>query len=253
MAGITKYSKESNQNGRMVTAIVMIMSMTSSGVVAGLSAQASQVAASALATAVRWAASVPHFLAGQGAHDSNSVITTTTVTPEKPFLVQTQDFNFRVNEQLVLNAVNYTYVTPGGNYTFSKTSPMEMSYVSLFGNRTALSVFHVEEQLLLTEGSEKVLLANKTTFQDSAQQLLGQAAQGTLTCTYSFASAPEKTACAFTEAAGVTANFNIVWATSGDYIDIADSTAATAINSTATSSTGQIRECKRKFLMDLST
>jgi len=219
-------------------AVMMIVSMTSSGLVAGLPPQASQTIAGALANLARWAAGVPRLLSSQGtARNSNAAITTTTVTPEKPFLVQTQNFNFRVTEQLVQNAANYTYITPEGNYTFSKTSPMEMSYVSLFGNLTALSAFHVEEQSLLAEGGEEVLLANQTTLQASTQQLLGQAVQGTLTCTYAFASAPEKTSCAFTKAAGVTANFNIVWATNGDYIDIADATSATAINGTATSLT----------------
>lgn len=219
MAVITKYHRGGDQNGSMAMAIAMIISMTSSGVVAGLSPQASQAAASALAALVGWAAGVPRFLAGQGTQNSNSVIKTTTVTPEKPFLVQTQDFNYRVNESLVQNAANYTYVTPAGNYTFPETSPMEMSYVSLFGNRTALSAFHVEEQSLLTEGAENLLLANQTTLEDSAEQWLGPTDQGTLACTYDFAGSPETTSCTFTEAQGITANFNIVWATSGDFLN----------------------------------
>lgn len=146
--------------------------------------------------------------------------------PTTPSVVQTQDYDFKLTTHEVSTASTYEYVTPGGNYSFSKQTPWAMSYTSLWGNTTSFSAYGVEEGDAFLTPSLSVIGLGSSSYQVNTTEMGGNNVHGYLSCGYSFAGTPEETSCDYQEAAGVSASFSVAWITSGSYLAIPGSTSA---------------------------
>lgn len=148
-----------------------------------------------------------------------------------PKVVQTQDFNFRITTHEIATSTSYLFVTPAGNYSFSKVLPWAMSYTSLWGNTTSFSGYGIQESgTFLVPGTSGVTLT-QTSIKVNSTELTDRAqAHGFLACTYDFSKTPEKTSCEYSQMKGVQAKFNIAWITSADYLSLDSRNSAHASN-----------------------
>ncbi len=138
-----------------------------------------------------------------------------------PKVVQTRDFNFKITTHEISTTTSYTFVTPAGNYSFSKPLPWAMSYASLVAGSTGLSTYGVQESgSFLTPGLSNVGTSS-TSISINSTELTSQAIlHGYLSCTYDFSKAPEKTSCIYSPVKGLSSDYNIVWLISADYISV---------------------------------
>ena len=95
-----------------------------------------------------------------------------------------------------------------------------MRYTSLWGNSTSFSAYGVQEYGTFLNPSVSVTSISQDSFIVNTTQLSAASIHGYLNCSYNFSTAPEKTSCKYHEAKGITADFNIVWITVGDYLSV---------------------------------
>ena len=156
----------------------------------------------------------------------------------KSQVMQTQDYNFRISTHEITTATSYLYVTPAGNYSFSKFHPWNMSYVSLWENTTSFSGYGIQESGDFLLPSDSVIEAAQTSFAVSTTQLSGISTHGDLYCFYDFSKTPELTSCEYTEIKGIAADFSIAWITTGDYLSTDGKTTEKAATQAGLSSLG---------------
>jgi len=114
-----------------------------------------------------------------------------------------------------------------------------MSYASLWGNTTAFSGYGVEESGSFLQPGASTTSVGQTGFSVNTTQSSGAIIHGLLRCSYDFSKTPEKTSCKYQVTTGISANFNIVMITSGDYLSSDSSTSLTAQKGTTERATTQ--------------
>lgn len=228
-----------NRKGTAAIAVVILVLMASSSVVGAVSTQASQAIAGSFAGFAAWAGgAVTHTvdsatsLATAAIHDSVSNAITNknlssnapslTVIPQDSKVIQTQGDNFRIQTHLVTTATSYVYVTPGGNYSFSKSSPYTMSLTWLNGNLSSpLSEFNVIQNGTLSHGTS-VVMASQTSYEVDTAEVRGSAVEGHISVSYNFSSIPPESTATYAPASAV--EFNIEWVVvGGNYASLGSS------------------------------
>lgn len=91
-----------------------------------------------------------------------------------------------------------------------------MSYTSLWGNTTSFSGYGVQESTGFLVPTASITSVGQTEFAVNTTQFLGVSIQGSLSCSYDFSKAPEKTSCKYSEVVGGP-SFNIAWLAVGRY------------------------------------
>jgi len=216
---------------------LLILSATFSPLDANLSNAREKPGSPALAGAAQPAAQ--HL--GAGLPDStgggDAGVSASTAEPK---LVQTQDYDYRTLTHEITTALSYIYVTPAGNYSFSMQLPWDMSYTSLWGNTTSFSGYGIRESLGFLIPSASTTTVAQTSFAVNTTQVSGAAVHGNLYCSYDFSKTPETTSCKYHEATNVSAPFNLVWITTGDYLGVNRSTTLRATTQTGLTFLGNL-------------
>lgn len=166
----------------------------------------------------------PHGSA-QGTETNSSVTTESEVSAGAgPKLVQTNNYDFRIATHEITTNSSFLYVTPGGNYSFSKSCEQCLSYVSLKGNQSViLSTFY------LTTGSisstppftpSAVTETMNSTFYDVCLTYSPIGGDGQLCTGYNFGQTPVQIISKFIPNSGNALTLGLAWATAGEpYID----------------------------------
>ena len=151
-------------------------------------------------------------------------------------MVQTQNYNFRIQQHLVNNAEDYVYVTPAGNYTFSRVSPFAMSLVWLNGNVSmSLASFGVIQGGTLAHGTSIVTASNSLYNVNTTEGKDGQV-RGYLSVSYNFTSTPFKATAMYTSVSKI--GFQMEWlVVGGDYVTGSNDTVANQLSGVNTNKT----------------
>lgn len=225
-----------------------------SSVEAAITAQGSQAITSAFAGFANWAVAnaksaaaaigmTANVVMHAGSANLNALdITTTTAKPSNVTVIQTNADNFRIHTHLVSASNSYVYVTPGGNYTFSKSAPSYMKLVWLDGNVSVpLASFGVMQGGSLEHGTS-VVKATKTLYDVNTTELstatVVPKTMGYLNVLYNFTTTPLTVVSTYKTTSNV--DYNVEWTVvGGNYVTRSNDTrpnqnivSAVAVNKT---------------------
>src|SRR4029077_7447364 len=128
---------------------------------------------------------------------SMPIATAQQATP--PRVQETQDYNFRIPTHEISSVTSFTYVTPAGNYSFSKQKPWDMSYTSLWGNTSTFSGYGLEESGSFLQPNASTVSVGQVRFAFNSTQFSGATINGLLSCSYDFSKTPERTSCSYSQ------------------------------------------------------